>query len=602
MTAAAAEQALAFVRLDDGREILVAVRFDESKIKRDRKGRFAEKRGVPGLGDTPGNPIDCGTDVDRAAQLLGEGKYVKLDEVREVSTLLNKLGEMASDAIKRGGKAPTYDLCKVSVPKTNLFCAKTKGVPRAKMPQLGGIPIPGSKADKLPKNDKGGVELAGEFEKHLRSKGIKITDETEKAEYLKATQNQLNGAKVAGIAGAIRDGVDIFANGGLFVSESGYVIDGHHRWAAVVGVDTDDGVLGDKEMPVRRIHADILFLLDEANKFAEDWGIPQAAVGQIVTGGKAFHEASVYSVDAFDEKLHPRDQKGRFRKVGFGQLNLPGLTPPPESTKPKDTLADRMATMKMKPGSWKPLGSGTSTTYKAELEDGTPVLVKARLTSDFLRDEVAGTRGLEHAKAAERVADYLGVPTPRVANRTIESLGDIGDSMVRENLGFRDNEDVQVQEWMDDFEGPDFGTPDKAEVERFSVLDAIIGNTDRHDGNFGYRDGKLTAIDMDLTFPQENSEPWGNFVEWFGEDTSEPIWREALSPELKKKIFDMVKRQSEWEEKLREDGLTPEEREAMWNRVFKIEDSLMVPYPPEEIGEPSPGEWRAWDHYYAEAG
>ena len=85
---------------------------------------------------------------------------------------------------------------------------------------------------------------------------------------LKATQNELNGGKVAGIAQAIRD--DKYDEVRLFVSNDDYIVDGHHRWAAKVTVDLDDGVEGDIKMPIARVDMDILDLLIESNDFAEE--------------------------------------------------------------------------------------------------------------------------------------------------------------------------------------------------------------------------------------------------------------------------------------------------------------------------------------------
>lgn len=221
---------------------------------------------------------DVGTDVHKAADLLGQGKKVRLDQKREVSTLLTELARRVQEAKAKGDKAPNFDLCKVTVKGTNLFCEESKGIPRVKMPQLGGIPLPGSKADKLPKNSVGGVDLNDQFRAMLKKRGVKITNETEKASYLKATQNELNGAKVAKMVKVLDSGGKFLGDPRLFVSRDNYIVDGHHRWAANVGHDLEDGKLGDVNMPVTRVDMGITELLDEANRFATDMGIPQAGV------------------------------------------------------------------------------------------------------------------------------------------------------------------------------------------------------------------------------------------------------------------------------------------------------------------------------------
>jgi predicted ABC-type ATPase len=221
--------------------------------------------------------IFVGDDVQRAADLLAAGYKVELDQPRTVSTLLDELDRRVKEAIEKGEDAPNINICDISVPKTNLFCAESKGIPRNQMPQLSGIPVPGSRADDLPKNDKGEVDLSDLFRERLAAEGIGITDETEGAAYLRATQSELNGPKVAGIAGAMLRGVEI-GGSPLFVSSDDYIVDGHHRWAAMVGVDSADGELGDVSLDIQRVDMPILELLDRANRFAEEMGIPQAGM------------------------------------------------------------------------------------------------------------------------------------------------------------------------------------------------------------------------------------------------------------------------------------------------------------------------------------
>ena len=94
-----------------------------------------------------------------------------------------------------------------------------------------------------------------------------------KASSLRASQNQLIGADVAGIMGAIESGK--MRDQTLFVSRDGYVIDGHHRWAATVGLDYKDGDGEDLKMKVRVIDMPIMEVLAAAVKFSDDMGIPR---------------------------------------------------------------------------------------------------------------------------------------------------------------------------------------------------------------------------------------------------------------------------------------------------------------------------------------
>ena len=93
--------------------------------------------------DSPG-AIET-SDVKEAARLLTEGKAVRLTSTNQVSMLLDELAAIVKDAESRGEKAPDYNLCKITVKDTNLFCVETVGWPRDAMPQLKGVPEKGTR-------------------------------------------------------------------------------------------------------------------------------------------------------------------------------------------------------------------------------------------------------------------------------------------------------------------------------------------------------------------------------------------------------------------------------------------------------------------------
>lgn len=190
-----------------------------------------------------------------------------------VFTMLEELAKYAKDAKAKGKEAPDLDLCKVTIPNTNLFCGDNVGLQRDEMPQLSGKPIAGSKADSMPKDKKGRVNIGDAFVKQLEASGVKTVDGEVPAQSLRASQNQLIGSDVAGIMGALESGK--MPPQTIFVSRDGYVIDGHHRWAATVGLDLKDGKAGDLKMKVRVIDMPIREVLAAANKFADDMGIPR---------------------------------------------------------------------------------------------------------------------------------------------------------------------------------------------------------------------------------------------------------------------------------------------------------------------------------------
>ena len=162
--------------------------------------------------------------------------------------MIDKLAEIAKKMVDLGGKAPTFNLCNVSVKGTNLFCAESKGIPRVKMPQL---------------TD----EQTADFQKHLSSLGLGVTKTQENASFLRATQDELNGAKVASAAKKIESDKD-YAERRVIISKDNYILDGHHFWAGKLANDLKDNVLGnDTKMNVARIDIGIFDLLEAAEKF-----------------------------------------------------------------------------------------------------------------------------------------------------------------------------------------------------------------------------------------------------------------------------------------------------------------------------------------------
>ena len=178
------------------------------------------------------------------------------------------------------------DLCKVSVPGTNLFCGDNKGIPRKEMPQLKSKPEPGGKADQMVKagvlklDDNGEVNTEELFMKKIGKEAkpvrVKVTE-------LKATQNQLVGKKVSLFLNQLQNGdpdsdFTKKLKEPIIVSrdpETGerYIVDGHHRWAALVAQDIANGGDGDIEMDVKEIDTPIEELIDQSNEFTKEMGL-----------------------------------------------------------------------------------------------------------------------------------------------------------------------------------------------------------------------------------------------------------------------------------------------------------------------------------------
>jgi hypothetical protein len=181
-----------------------------------------------------------------AQRALFEDRKVELSQPKQVSTLIKRLGETAAEMAAHGEQAPVFNLCNVSVEGTNLFCAESKGIPRAEMPV---IPAKQTKA----------------FVKYLKSQGYKVEKDKERADHLRATQSEISGAKVAASMKRIEE--EGFYKR-LVVSRDDYILDGHHTWAGQVGVDAKNNKLDEeKGVKVYRVDISITKLIAEAEKW-----------------------------------------------------------------------------------------------------------------------------------------------------------------------------------------------------------------------------------------------------------------------------------------------------------------------------------------------
>jgi hypothetical protein len=209
-------------------------------------------------------------------------------ERQQISTIIDKLAELGNKAKANGEKAPNFNLCQVSIPGTNLYCDGNKGIERADMPQFKGTPQPGSPADKLPKDESGEADTEEFFKQMLNKKGIKVSEPTSvPPDRLKATQSELVGVKVAGMSKVLAD-KNHPAYGKItapiYVSNDGYVLDGHHRWAAVVAHNAANPK-NQIPMNVRVIDEPIIPLVKRSNAFAEQMGIRAKVADTGAAGG-----------------------------------------------------------------------------------------------------------------------------------------------------------------------------------------------------------------------------------------------------------------------------------------------------------------------------
>ena len=191
---------------------------------------------------------------------------------RKISMKIDKLAELTKQAKEKGEAAPNFNLCKITVPGTNLYCKGNAGIPREEMPQFKGKPTPGSPASKMATGPGGEVDTEPMFKKMLKEKGIKIAETEIPSDSLKATQSELVGSKVAGMAKALDNDPNHPAiTAPIYVSRDGYVVDGHHRWAAVTSAAIKAGKPANMKVIV--IDMDIKDVIPMANNFAEEIGV-----------------------------------------------------------------------------------------------------------------------------------------------------------------------------------------------------------------------------------------------------------------------------------------------------------------------------------------
>ena len=194
-------------------------------------------------------------------------------DLEKFNTDISKVQQIVADAKAKGEKAPDINLCDITVPGTNLYCDDNLGIPRDQMPQFKGKPQPGTPAADMEVDDKGEVDTEPLFKKMLEDKGIKVVQTEIPSDKLKATQKDLVGAKVVGMMGALEENPEHPSiTAPIYVSRDGYVIDGHHRWAAIAAYNAKNP---DKQIPmkVQVIDQDIKDAIPMCNKFAEEQGV-----------------------------------------------------------------------------------------------------------------------------------------------------------------------------------------------------------------------------------------------------------------------------------------------------------------------------------------
>jgi hypothetical protein len=145
---------------------------------------------------------------------------------------------------KRTKRGPKKDLCSVR----NGICKGDIGIPRNLMPQFTLRHKPFSR------------KLLYDFRRYLKKKyGIKSRRILKSANELMPSQNEINRHRVEGL---IEDNIIEKQEVPLLVSKNGYIVDGHHRWAAFR--------LKDPKKPIETVVIDAP--IQDILGIAIDWG------------------------------------------------------------------------------------------------------------------------------------------------------------------------------------------------------------------------------------------------------------------------------------------------------------------------------------------
>lgn len=228
------------------------------------------------------------------------------------------------------------------------------------------------------------------------------------------------------------------------------------------------------------------------------------------------------------------------RKVGEGNT---GPTPH-VGIDPSESLQKKLLRTTAVKG-MKPLDQGGAGRAKMlfTLKDGRKAVFKPSLGEEDMRKSIpTGTHYLREA-AASSVADVLGfgdmVP-PTVVRKEDDSVGSIQEFVNYAESAFRVAAD----------EGDEASFDGGEEAARAAIFDYIIGQTDRHHGNWLLKDGKIVLIDNGLAFPTKRD--LGDFIDV-------EFWRYATENNLSMPdVTDMKGKWDALERSLRSIGIEQE--------------------------------------------
>jgi predicted ABC-type ATPase len=229
--------------------------------------------------------------ADGIVQDIFDGKHPEV-EPENVSALFMKMADRTDHP----------DITEIKIEGTLLFGDEGMGIARKDMPQI----------------DK---DLRPEFLDDLEKDGITSEKEKVDPKTLKPIQKEVSGSRSGAIYNKYREEGKIPKQDRILISKDGFVIDGHHTWAASVAFSFDNP---SAEIPVYRLSVNAQEALDASLAWTQSKGIE----GQSIDAAKKslffeFEPGEMLKHQEHDQSSHGNWAEGRERIIGSG--NVPSL-------------------------------------------------------------------------------------------------------------------------------------------------------------------------------------------------------------------------------------------------------------------------------------
>ena len=229
--------------------------------------------------------------ADGIVQDIFDGKHPEV-EPENVSALFMKMADRTDHP----------DITEIKIEGTLLFGDEGMGIARKDMPQI----------------DK---DLRPQFLEDLEKDGITSEKEKVDPKTLKPVQKEVSGSRAGAIYNKYREEGKIPKQDRILISKDGFVIDGHHTWAASVAFSFDNP---SAKIPVYRLSVNAQEALDASLAWTESKGIE----GQSIDAAKKslffeFEPGEMLKHQDHDQSSHGNWAQGRERIIGSG--NVPSL-------------------------------------------------------------------------------------------------------------------------------------------------------------------------------------------------------------------------------------------------------------------------------------